>query len=152
MADINSHGGLDDPDSAEGLGPDLELVATYLAQGCSHAEAGLAVGRSAKWVQRMLRDHSALGERVREMKEHRAAEAAAGLGALLPEAVAAVQRGLGADKPADQLRAAALAFDQFARFRRDSAAAERLTELEAAVDELRSQLEGAGTHSERNAS
>ena len=140
MADTNPLDNLDGPDPTDVFGPDLELVAIYLAQGSSHAGAGLAVGRSAKWVQRALRETPALAERIRDLKEQRAAEAAAGIGALLEGAVAAVQRGLTAERHSDQLRAAALVFDQFSRFRQDSVAAERLLELQHEIEDIRAQL------------
>jgi hypothetical protein len=136
---------MDMPDPSEPYGPDLEVVAMYLAGGASHAGAGMRVGRSAKFVQRALRDNPALRSRVQELKEERAAQAAAGLGAMLEGAMAAVRRGLMAEKASDQLRAASLVFDHFHRYRADSVAAERLQSLQAAVDELRRLMAGTGT-------
>lgn len=72
------------------LSPDLEVVAQLLAEGQSDASAGVAVGRSAKFVQRARRGDPAFVARIREVKEARAAQAAAGLGALLEEALGAV--------------------------------------------------------------
>lgn len=120
--------------------PELELVAQLLAEGHSDAAAALAVGREAKYVQRARRSNPAFATRVRELKEHRAVAAAAGLGALLDEAIAAVRRGLYARRPADQLRAAALVLDRYRAFLSDSEAVERLGEMQHDIDELRDSL------------
>jgi hypothetical protein len=126
--------------SGDDLPPDLELVAQLLASGHSDAEAALAIGRSAKTVQRARNSDPAFSARVRELKEQRASQAAAGLGALLEEAVAAVQRGLQGERTADQLRAAALVLDRYRLFRADSEAAERVATLAAEIGELRESL------------
>lgn len=117
------------------------MVAQLLAEGNSDAVAALAVGRSSKWVQRARKANPAFVERVWELKEQRARQAAAGLGALLDQAVQAVARGLHAERTADQLRAAALVFDRFQAFRADSAAVERIAALRHEVEELRQLLE-----------
>lgn len=136
MTDPDPTSHLDRADESDPFGPDLELVAQLLAAGQTHAEAGLAVGRSAKFVQRALADTVGFKARIIELKEQRAVEAAAALGALLPEAVDATRRALTSEKVADQLRAASLIFDQFRSFRSDSAAAERMAELRAEIDGL----------------
>ncbi len=122
---------------ADALAPELELVAQLLAEGKSDAAAGGEVGRSAKFVQRHRTGNPEFVRRVRELKEQRAAQAAAGLGALLEEAVEAVRRGLQAEKATDQLRAAALVFDRYQAFRSESEAAERLRDLKGELTELR---------------
>ena len=140
---MEDHSGLEEldlPDPADPFGPDVLLVAHLLAAGQSHAVAGLEVGRSAKWVQRTLTDTAGLREYIVELKVQRAAEASAALGELLPQAVEATKRGLTADKTTDQLRAAGLVFEQFRNFRTDSAAAERMAELRAEIDELKDQV------------
>jgi len=133
----------EDDDPSEGLGPDLELVALLLAQGQSDAAAGLAVGRSAKFVQRARSSTPGLVARIRELKAHRATQAGAALGALLEDAVDALRRGLWAEKTADQLRAAALIFDRYRDFWAESETAERIRELQAEVADLRSVVGGA---------
>jgi hypothetical protein len=122
------------------LPPELELVAQLLASGHSDAGAALAIGRSAKTVQRARTSNPAFCARVRELKEQRAAQAAAGLGALLEDAVAAVQRGLASDRTSDQLRAAALVLDRFRSFRADTESAERVAALAGEIGELRESL------------
>jgi hypothetical protein len=129
---------------SEPLTPELELVAQLLADGQSDAAAALSVGRTAKWVQRARNGGPGFGLRVRELKAQRAAQAAAGLGALLEEAVGALRRGLLAEKTADQLRAAALVFDRYQSFRAESEAAERMRDLQGDLDELRQIVAGLG--------
>ncbi len=137
MSDASDDGGLDGRLSA-----DHELVALLLAEGQSDAAAGMAVGRSAKYVQRLRRSNPGFVARVQELKSQRAAQVAAGLGALLEEAVAAVSRGLSAERPADQLRAASLVFDRFRVFRSETEAEERLAAMQAEIFELRETLAG----------
>ena len=132
-------------ESGEPLSPELEIAAQLLAEGQSDAAAALAVGRSAKWIQRARANCPAFKVRVEELKAGRARQAAAGLGALLEEAVAAVQRGLVAPKPSDQLRAAALVFDRFVTFGAQAEAAEQIRDLKASVLELRAKLAAPGT-------
>lgn len=122
------------------LDPDLELVAQLLAEGNSDAASGLGIGRSSKYVQRARRDNPAFVARVIELKEARALQAAAGLGSLLDDAVEAVRRGLQAERPGDQLRAAALVFDRYRTFHADSEAAEKVNRLASEVVELRAQV------------
>lgn len=127
----------EDADERGSLSPELELVAQLLADGQSDAGAALAVGRAAKFVQRARRSTPAFVVRVQELKQYRAEQTAAGLGALLEKAVGAVERGLHAEKPADQLRAAALVFDRYPRFAAETEGADRIHGLEAEIDELR---------------
>ena len=124
-------------DLSEALSPELELVAQLLAEGRSDAEAALAVGRAAKFVQRARHATPAFEPRVRELKARRAAQVAAGLGALLAEAVEAVRRGLEASRTSDQLRAAALVFDRYREFQKETDAAEQIRDLQGEIDELR---------------
>jgi len=126
--------GSEDRDLSEALSPELELVAQLLAEGRFDAEAALAVGRAAKFVQRARHATPAFEARVRELKARRAAQAAAGLGALLAEAVEAVRRGLEASRTSDQLKAAALVFDRYREFQKE---AEQIRELQGEIDELR---------------
>jgi uncharacterized protein YicC (UPF0701 family) len=142
VADDNPLDEMDLPDLSDPFGPDHLMIAHMLAAGQSHAEAGMAVGRTAKWVQRALNDTPDLREYITELKIQRASEAAAALGALLPEAVEATQRGLTSEKVSDQLRAAGLVFDQFRLFRSDSATAERMAELREEIDELKDHVQG----------
>lgn len=127
-------------DSTEPLSPELELAAQLLADGSSDAAAGLSVGRSAKWVQRARANRPEFKARVSELKEGRTRQAAAGLGSLLEEARAAVQRGLVAPKTSDQLRAAALVYDRFVVLGAQAEAAEQVRDLKASVLELRAKL------------
>lgn len=124
------------------LSPELEMVALLLAEGNSDAAAALQVGRSAKWVQRARRSNPEFVSRVKELKVQRATQVAAGLGALLANAVAAVERGLRAPRAADQLRAASLVFDRFRVFRSETEAEERLAAMQAEILELRKTLAG----------
>lgn len=142
MADEHPPNEMDLPDPSEPFGPDLLLVAHCLAAGMSHAAAGMEVARTAKWVQRRLVETPGLREYVVELKMHRAAEASAALGDLLPQAVQAAKRGLTSEKISDQLRAASLVFDQFRNFRADSAIADRMAELRGEIDELKEQVSG----------
>jgi hypothetical protein len=121
--------------------PDLELVAQLLAEGWSDAAAAMQIGRSAKYLQRARKSNPAFVARIQELKEQRARQAAAGLGALLEGAVAAVARGLEARRTTDQLRAAALVFDRFRAFRSDSEAIELIADLRRQVQELRDVLD-----------
>ncbi len=148
MTNTNPTDDMDEPDGSDAFGPDLELVAQLLAAGQSHAEAGIAVGRSAKFVQRALGDTPGFRARVLELKEQRAIQAAAALGALLPDAVEATRRALTSEKVADQLRAASLIFDQFRSFRSDSAAAERMADLRTDIDELNEVVSAIGANAE----
>lgn len=134
---------LDGDDSATDseLDADAELVALRLADGQSHAEAAMGIGRGAKWVQRRLATDPAFRKRVDELKAARVHEAAAGLGALLGQAVEVVARNLDAERPADQLRAAALAFDRSRQFRGDAEMAQQVDMLKAEVAELRALVE-----------
>lgn len=142
MADDNPLDEMDRPDLSDPFGPDHLMIAHLLAAGQSHAEAGMAVGRTAKWVQRALNDVPGLRQYIIDLKIQRASEAAAALGALLPDAVEATRRGLTSEKVPDQLRAAGLVFDQYRRFRSDSATVERMTELREEIDELKEQVAG----------
>jgi len=142
MPDKSEHEDLDLPDPSDPFGPEHLMVAHMLAAGQSHAVAAMAVGRTAKWVQRALLDTPGLRDYIRELKVQRASEAAAALGGLLPEAVEATQRGLSSEKTADQLRAAALVFNEFRLFRSDSAMAERMAELQEEIDALKKQVSG----------
>ena len=135
MSDASDDGGLDGRLSA-----DHELVALLLAEGQSDAAAGMAVGRSSKYVQRLRRSNPEFVARVAELKEYRTAQAAAGLGSLLEKAVAAVDRGLESDRTADQLRAASLVFDRFRAFRSETEAEERLAVMRAEIAELKETL------------
>ena len=54
----------------------------------------MAIGRTAKWVQRRLAQDPEFWRRVHDLKEQRVEQAAAGLGALLESAIAAVARAL----------------------------------------------------------
>src|SRR4051812_48107262 len=102
----------DDEVSDEDLEPEAELVALRLAAGDGHAAAAMSIGRSAKWVQRRLADDPSFRRRVTALKSERVDQAAAGLGALLEQAVAVVERTLDSERPADQLQAARLVFDR----------------------------------------
>lgn len=124
-------------DATDAFGPDLELAAQLLASGQSHTEGGLAIGRSAKYIQRAMRDIPEFKERVRAIQEERAAQAAAGLSSLLPEAVEATRRALQSRWTPDELKAASLVFKEFHAYRSESAAAQRIAELQAQIDELR---------------
>jgi len=129
--------------------PTLELVAQFLAEGQSDAAAALSVGRSPKFVQRARGADPAFVARVRQLKVARVAQAAAGLGALLEDALKAVERGLEANKPADQLRAAALVLDRSRIYRSDTEAAEKVEELETQIAELRSTVTALAGRSPR---
>lgn len=128
---------MDEHEEEEDLSPELEMAAQLLSEGSTDAVAGAAVGRSAKWVQRARRDTPAFPERVRILKEERAGQAAAALGVLLEAAVGAVRRSLSCGRPGDELRAAALVFDRYRAFRDDTETVDRMSELEAEIDDLR---------------
>lgn len=144
MAEEDRSEDLDLPDPSDPFGPDHLIVAHLLAAGQSHTVAGMAVGRTPKWVQRALSDTPGLRDYVQQLKMQRASEAAAALGALLPEAVEATKRGLTSEKTSDQLRAAGLIFNEFRLFRSDSATAERMVELQQEIDWLKKQILGGG--------
>jgi hypothetical protein len=144
MAEEDGSEDLDLPDPSDPFGPDHLIVAHLLAAGQSHTVAGMAVGRTPKWVQRALSDTPGLRDYVQQLKMQRASEAAAALGALLPEAVEATKRGLTSEKTSDQLRAAGLIFNEFRLFRSDSATAERMAELQQEIDWLKKQILGGG--------
>ena len=127
----------DDGETADGFAPEHILLAEALAAGASYAAAGLSIGRSAKTVQRALREVPGLREYVRGLKAQRASEAAAALGNLLPEAVAAARRGLLAERPSDQIRASALVFSEFRNFQPEAAAAEQIEALQEEVAALK---------------
>ena len=76
-----------DDEQRDELEPEAELVALQLAAGDSHAEAALTIGRSAKWVQRKLKDDQLFRQRVVDLEAQRGPQAAAGFGALLEAAV-----------------------------------------------------------------
>lgn len=138
-------GGADDPerpafanvaDEPSGLSPDLELIAQLLADGYTDETAASFVHRSAKFVQRARKSNPSFERRVRDLKEARAAQAAAELGALLNDAIEAVKRGLRSDKTSDQLRASTLVFDHYRLFDADSAKKERVRALQREIDDL----------------
>lgn len=124
------------------LDPMAELVALRLAQGDSHAAAAMAIGRGAKWAQRRLTTDPVFRRRVHELKAQRVGEAAAGLGALLQPAVAAVGRALQSERIGDQLQAARVVFDRSRLFRSDADLVEELSDLRAQVAELQALVEG----------
>lgn len=139
MSEVGDEGG--DAATMDGrLSADHELVALLLAEGQSDAAAGMAVGRSAKYVQRLRRSNPDFVARVGELKEYRTAQVAAGLGSLLERAVSAVARGLEADRTTDQLRAAALVFDRFRIFRSETEAQEQLAAMKVEIAKLRDAL------------
>lgn len=125
----------------EDLNPDQEIAALFLSEGNTDAVAGAAVGRSAKWVQRVRKDNPAFSVRVRELKEQRAERATAALGVLLEAAVDAVRRSLTCGRTADELRAAAMVFDRYRSFRDDTDTAQRLQELETDIDRLQAEVD-----------
>jgi len=125
----------------DGLDPMAELVALRLANGDSHAAAAMAIGRSAKWCQRRLASDPVFRRRVHELKAQRVEEAAAGLGALLEPAVAAVRRALVSDRTGDQLQAARLVFDRSRLFRSDADLVAELDELRTQIAELQATLD-----------
>jgi len=131
----------DHPETDDDLEPEAELVALRLAAGQSHAEAALAIGRSAKWVQRRLVTDPRLRLRVLALRSARVEEAAAGLSNLLDRAVAAVASALDSDRPADQLRAAKLVFDGSRVFRGDADQVAQLRELRGQVAELQQMID-----------
>jgi hypothetical protein len=137
-----------DDEGSDLFDPEHLLLAVALARGASHAAAGLEVGRSAKTVQRALQEVPGLREYVRELKARRASEAAAALGNLLPEAVAAAQRGLTADRPADQIRASALVFAEFRNFQAEAAAAEQIEALQEEIAALKEMVTSMLGHRE----
>lgn len=128
---------INEDDAADAFTPEHLLLAEALAAGASHAAAGLSIGRSAKTVQRALREVPGLRDYVRDLKAQRASEAAAALGALLPEAVAAARRGLWAERQADQIRASSLVFSEFRNFQPEAAAAEQIEALQEEVAALK---------------
>ena len=131
---------MDDNDAADELDVQAEMVAQLLAEGCSDAEATMAIGRTAKWAQRRRRDDPAFVARIENLKAQRVAQASAGLGALLERAVKAVERNLDeTSRASDQLQAARLVFDRFRVFRGD-VARETLLEMRAELAELRGQV------------
>jgi len=133
-------------EGSEALDPMAELVALRLAHGDSHATAALAVGRSSKWIQRKLAQDPLFRQRVRQLKSERVEQAAAGLGALLEPAVAAVERALSAGRPADQLHAARLVFDRSRLFRGDSELVEELDDLRSQIAELQAVVDQRGAN------
>ena len=130
MSDGGESENQEENEASDGLLPELELVAQLLAEGRSDAAAGAAVGRSSKYVQRTRRANPAFVARVRSLKERRTEQITAGLGALLEEALDAVRRGLSADKPADQLRAAALVLDRYRTFQLEDEYTSRVQAVE----------------------
>lgn len=138
---VESDGAPDDePLSLLDTDPVLELVAHVKASGGSDDAAGLAVGRSAKYVQRARNANPLFVQRVRELQERRAIDAAATLGALLEPALDAIQRGLSSERTSDQLRAAALVLDRFKEYRGHGESAETVAEMKVELVELRELL------------
>ena len=138
MSDSNNNSGpaqFDEPDPHD-IDPESELVALRLVAGDSHAAAGLAIGRSAKWVQRRLRD-PVFRNYVTSLRSARVEQAAAGLGSLLERAVSVVGEGLESDRLCDRLAAARLVFDRSRVFRADA-------DLAAEIDDLRVQVQELG--------
>jgi hypothetical protein len=124
-------------DDFEELEPEAELVAQRLAEGASHAEAALSIGRSAKWVQRRLRNDPLFRQRVRDLKRARVSQAAARLGTLLDRVFEMAERNLDAPRPADQLAAGRLITDRERIYFSAADTAEEIEDLRAEVAELR---------------
>ena len=127
---------MNDISEVDGLEPEAEIVALRLAAGDSHAEAAMAIGRSSKWVQRRLKGDPVFRQRVIDLKAGRVEQAAAGLGALLEQAVEVVADALGAVRPTDRLQAARLVFDRSRLFRSDWDLVAEMADLRDQIDEL----------------
>jgi HAMP domain-containing protein len=127
---------IDDPDDE--LEPEAELVAQRLAEGASHAEAALLIGRGAKWVQRRLRNDRAFRDRVRELRQARITQAGSRLGSLLDQVWAMAERNLNAPRPADQIAAGRLIADRERVYTPASDTADEIKDLKQQVAELTS--------------
>jgi hypothetical protein len=136
----------DTPFDDEGfeLEPMAELAALRLSEGASHAEAAMAIGREAKWIQRRLKDDPAFRQRVRDLKRERVAQASARLGALLDQVWAMAERNLTAERPADQIAAGRLIVERERSYSAISTdAAEELDDVRQQMADLEAKLADA---------
>jgi hypothetical protein len=140
--DINDHAADDDDD----LDPEAELVAQRLAEGASHAEAALSIGRSSKWVQRRLGSDPAFKQRVRDLKQERVSRASARLGTLLDQVFDMAERNLSADRPADQIAAGRLIIDRERTYSNAADMADTVDDLKQEIADLRSLITDMKTH------
>jgi len=103
----------------------------------------MAIGRTAKWVQRRLAQDPEFRRRVHDLKAQRVEQAAAGLGALLEPAIAAVARALHSERESVQLHAARLVLDRSRLFRSDADLVAVLADLHGQIAELQAVVETA---------
>ena len=119
-----------------------DLLVELLANGRTHAEAGIAIGKSSKSVQRRLADPD-LVARIAARRADRLGQAAGRLGEAVLDAVDTMTAELQADRSADRLRAAALILSSLVKVREqielDQALASLREEIAALREEVASQ-------------
>jgi hypothetical protein len=126
---------------ADQVDPVDALLVELLAAGRTHQEAGAAVGRSAKYVQRRLADPT-FGENLKRRQRARLEAATALLRDGLEDAVSTIRANLNAERPADQLRAASLLISSYASLNEQVEVVSTLDELAGELRELRSAIGG----------
>ena len=106
-----------------------EAALDALASGSTHAEAGAVVGRSAKWVQRRLRDDRFVLE-ARRRRGERLDEVTHQLSALASNAVAVIGDTMTHGEDPVRLRAAIAALTLVTKIGKQADLEARIVELE----------------------
>jgi len=113
---------------------------SVLARGGTHAEAAAMRGRSAKWVQRRLRDPGPR-RRLVELRSERMDRAGSLATDALADAVDLLRAELDGDTAGDRMRAAGLLISSAVRLRQQTELTGLVADLRAELDEVRATIE-----------
>lgn len=122
-----------------------ERAAVYLSEGETHADVASRVGRSSKWVQRLLRNDPRFRRRVEELTAGRREQVAARLNSHVNDAVDVLVRNFDAPRPADQVRAATILLDRALAYNEAITMAQVVEDLKAQVAELQAAADSVDT-------
>lgn len=123
-----------------GLDHQEQLVIAALAAGATHAEAGKLVNRSAKWVQRRLKDPN-FAEALSNHRVQRVTQVLDRLDDGLDQAVDVVIKALRSKRISDQLRAAQLLMRTAVDLRGVARVESSISAMYAELAELRAEFD-----------
>lgn len=118
-----------------------DLVVEMASLGRPNNEIGPAVDRSAKYVQRRLKD-PVIARRVADRRAERINDAVGRLSDSVLDAIDIMRNELDADRSGDRLRAAALIVNSLVKVREQAQVDQTVDELRAEIAELRDLVKG----------